>query len=300
MSALLLAWLGCGPAVPVVTDDAPVAVRVALDGPIEKGSGALVVTAWYDDDGDLDLPQPAAEGLTFSPDGSPRTERVGDRAAVIQRYVFRGPAGSYEIPPLVATWKGPGGTTNDAESDALFFDLDAPPPVNGDLADIVDPPVLLRIPWIPILSVTALAGVGAALVLRRRRRVRAPEPDRPVPADVACLRAWDTVRRDPNLSIDEKARALSVLFRTYVEDVLGFEASARTTSEILAHLRSLAHLPEGNVTRAQRVLRATDRVKFAEERPAEDWLAELDADLRAFVQSTRPTVFAERTAEAAT
>ena len=298
MTALLLAWLACGPGVPAVTDDAPVAVRVALDGPVAKGRGALVVTAWYPDEGDLDLSPPTAEGLTISADGPPRTERVGDRSAVTQRYAFRGPAGSYEIPPLVATWTGPDGAKSEAASDTVFFDLDSPPPVAGELADIVDPPVLLRIPWIPILSMTALAGLGAALVLRRRRHARAVEPERPVPPDVACLRAWDAVRHDPNLTIDDKARQLSVLFRVYVEDVLGFEASARTTSEILAHLRSLAHLPEGNVTRAQRVLRATDLVKFAEERPAEDWLAELDADLRAFVQSTRPTVFAERPAEA--
>jgi hypothetical protein len=118
-----------------------------------------------------------------------------------------------------------------------------------------------------------------------------------VPPDVACLRAWDAVRRDTTLSIDEKAAALSVLFRAYVEDVLGFEATARTTSEILEHLRGLTHLPEGNVTRAQRVLRATDRVKFAEHRPAEDWLAELDADLRAFVHSTRPSVWRDEGAE---
>lgn len=300
MITVAFAMFACGPDVSTGSNDAPVALRVALDGPIDKGSGAIVVTAWYDGDGDLDLPPPSADGLTFSPEGAPRTERVGDRSAVTQRYTFRGPAGSYEIPPLVATWTGPGGAKGEAASDVVFFDLDAAPPVTGELADIVDPPVLLRIPWIPILSVVALAGLGAAIVVRRWRRAKAPEPVRPVPPDVACLRAWDVVRRDPDLTIDDKARKLSVLFRVYVEDVLGFEASARTTSEILAHLRGLAHLPEGNVTRAQRILRATDRVKFAEERPAEDWLAELDADLRAFVQSTRPTVFAERPAESVT
>jgi hypothetical protein len=297
--AVLLVLLGCGADVAPPVDDGPVAVRVALDGPVEKGKGALIVTAWYPDDGSLDLPPPDVEGLTFTPDGPPRTERVGDRSAVTQRYVFRGPTGSYELPPIVATWTGADGTKSEAASDSVFFDLDAAPPVTGELADIVDPPVLVRIPWIPMLSIAALAGIGVALLARRRRAARAPEPVRPVPPDVACLRAWDAVRHDPRLTIDDKARELSVLFRAYVEDVLGFEATARTTSEILAHLRSLAHLPEGNVTRAQRILRATDRVKFAEDRPAEDWLAELDADLRAFVQSTRPTVFVEQPAEPA-
>jgi hypothetical protein len=217
----------------------------------------------------------------------PRTEHIGDRDGGSQGFTFRGKAGSYEIPPLVATWTGPDGTPHDAQTDRLFLDVDKDPPKVGELADIVEPPKVRRVPWVPILGVAAVLGAGLVVAFLPRRS-KQPEAGPPVPPDVACLRAWDAVRHDPALDLADKARELSVLFRIYVEAVFGFEATARTTSEILAHLRELRHLPEGNVTRAQRVLRATDRVKFAEERPAADWIAELDADLRAFVASTRP------------
>jgi hypothetical protein len=292
----VIAWLvfvACGPPPAAVIDgDSPVEVRLTLDGAPHNGRGAVVVQAWYDADGDLNLDAPAADGLVFAPDGAARTEHIGDREVVTQRYVFRGEAGSYEIPPLVAAWTGPAGN-HDARTDTLFVDIDAEPPKVGELADIVEPERVRRIPWLPILGVAGVVGAGLVIAFLPRRG-RAPEPERPVPPDVACLRAWDEVRRDPDRDLAEKARELSVLFRIYVEAVFGFEATARTTSEILEHLRQLRHLPDGNVTRAQRVLRATDRVKFAEERPADhDWLAELDADLRAFVASTRPRVWAE-------
>ena len=119
---------------------------------------------------------------------------------------------------------------------------------------------------------------------RRRRRV--------------ALEAWDRIRGDAALQVEQKATALAELFRVYVEGVLGFEATARTTREILDHLGSLTHLPEGNVHRAKRILRATDLVRFAEDRPRtpEEWLADLDADLRGFVDATRPVSFAPRKA----
>ena len=50
----------------------------------------------------------------------------------------------------------------------------------------------------------------------------------------------------------------------------------------------MQHLPEGNMARARRLLRATDRVKYAELRPGQDFFEDLEADLRAFVGSTRP------------
>ena len=86
----------------------------------------------------------------------------------------------------------------------------------------------------------------------------------------------------------DKAKALSSIFRDYAEAVLSFPASAWTTTEILEKMRSMSHLAEGNVPRARRLLRATDKVKYAEHRPGEDFFEDLDADLRAFVGSTRP------------
>lgn len=289
MIALWLALVsGCGEA-PVGADpSAPVELRVTLGGAPRAGGGVLVVQAAYDPGGELRLPDPVSEGLTFEPDGPPTTERIGDRDVITRRYVFRGAKGSYEIPPLLASWKGSDGVEAEAQSVALFVDLDVQPPRPGELQDIVEPPPVLRIPWVPIVAVASLFAGGLWFAFRPRRRAEVPVAP-PDPPDVACLKAWELVRDDPRTSIEEKAEALARLFRVYVEAVLGFEATSRTTSELLAHLGGMAHLPQGNVPRAKRVLRATDRVRFAEERPAGEWLAELDADLRAFVESTRPS-----------
>ena len=98
---ITLLALACGGGTPPTAvapeDDAPVEVRMTLDGTPHGGHGTVVVQAWYDKDGELTLSQPTADGLTFAPDGPPRTEHIGDRDAVTQRYVFRGKAGSYGI-----------------------------------------------------------------------------------------------------------------------------------------------------------------------------------------------------------
>lgn len=290
---LLFALLACGsPEVAPEATPEPVTLRVWLDGKPRAGGGALVVQATYDPAGGVTLPEPGGEGLTFVPDGPPTTERIGARDVITQRYVFRGAKGNYEVPALEATWTGPDGLAT-AKSTSVFVDIDAKPPREGELVDIADPPPVRRIPWVVVVGVGALLAGGLVLAFRPRRAKALPvEP--PPPPDVVALRAWDAVRNAPDLTADEKAQRLAALFRVYVEAVLGFEATSRTTTEIVQHLQALVHLPEGNVPRARRVLRATDRVKFAEERPVDEWLVELDADLRAFVDSTRPSAWRVR------
>lgn len=294
MSGLLaLALLACGspePAGPADPAEAPpVALRVALDGAPKAGGGKLVVRAEYDPAGKIELPDPAVDRLEFTPDGPPVQERVGDRAVVTQRYVFRGPRGNYEIPPLTATWTE-GDTRAEGQSTPVFVDIEAPPPREGELADIVEPNPIVRWPWAVILGIGALFG-GAVWLAFRPRRGREAVAAPPPPPDRVALDAWDRVRQDPTLTIDDKAREVARIFRDYVEAVLGFEATSRTTREILDHLEGMRHLPEGNGVRARRVLRAADRIKFAEHRPDGDWLAELDADLRGFVRDTRPSAW---------
>ena len=117
-----------------------------------------------------------------------------------------------------------------------------------------------------------------------------PVPEVPAePPDTVAIRAWEAVRADEALDDERKAQALSRIFRDYTEAALGIPAVAWTTTEILGHLGRMANLPEGNVPRARRLLRATDLVKFAEKKPGTDFFEDLDADLRAFVGSTRPT-----------
>jgi hypothetical protein len=44
----------------------------------------------------------------------------------------------------------------------------------------------------------------------------------------------------------------------------------------------------------RRILRATDKVKYAESRPSPEFFEELDSDLRAFIDATRPRTLEKR------
>lgn len=293
------------PAEPAVADDAAeadaaraeaeaeaakhVRLKVMLQGTPKGGGGTLIVQAEYDPAGAIGLPEPEVDRLTFTPEGPPQQEPIGDRVVVTQRYVFAGPKGSYEVPPLTARWTPKDGPAFEVQSTPVFVDIDVPPPRDEEPSDIVEPGEIVRWPWVAIAVVGGLFAVGLAYAFRPRRASVAPVAP-PVPPDVAAIRAWEAVRDDRALTIDDKAREVARIFRVYVEAVLGFEATSRTTHELLEYLGALIHLPEGNVPRAKRVLRAADRIKFAEHRPDGDWLVELDADLRAFVDSTRPSV----------
>jgi hypothetical protein len=172
----------------------------------------------------------------------------------------------------------------------LFIDIATEAPREGEPEDIVEPSRIIQIPWGWFgAAAGGFAVLAAGIFLAFGRTGSKKEAVLPAdPPDVAALRAWEAVRSDPTLDDQERALAISRIFREYAGVVLGFSATAWTTTEILAHLRGLAHLPEGNVPRARRLLRATDRVKFADHKPGTDLFEDLDADLRAFVGTTRP------------
>jgi hypothetical protein len=277
----------CAPVAPPV-GEAPVAAEVWVEHATEAG-GVLVLQTTWDPSGSVDLPEPAAKGLQFAAPGEPERERLGRREVLTVRWPFSASSGSYEIPSLAVTWDGP---AEDLEihTDPLFVDLGVPPPRPGEIADIRDPSRVWTIPWaglIATMAVTGLLGAGIGVAFRLGRR-SGPVVVPPEPPDVVAIRRWEAVRSDPALDDMAKAIQLARIWREYAEAVLGFPATAWTTTEILARLGTMAHLPEGNVPRARRLLRATDRVKFAGEQARGDLFEELDADLRAFVGTTRP------------
>src|SRR5690606_33836341 len=158
---------------------------------------------------------------------------------------FTGPRGGYEIPALEATWSSDDGEQVTAASSPLFVDVGVQPPPDG-LADIDEPEPVWAVPW---ATVAAVGGVGGLVVgglwwaLRGgARREVAPVP--PEPPDLAALRRWQAVRADPSLDDEEKATALSLLFREYIEAVLSLPATRWTTTEILERLGAMQHLPE--------------------------------------------------------
>jgi hypothetical protein len=270
-------------------DPAAVMVRASLSEETAGGGNLRIQTA-YDPTGEIEIPTPDVEGLEFLPLGDAVVESVGHREVVTQTYAFSGAKGSYAVPAMTATWRSADGEFT-ASTSPLYVDLGVPAPGReGEIFDIANPGRVWTIPWVPVL---AIGGVGmlmfGGIFLAFRKDWRSEVGEAPEePPDRVALRRWEAIREDALLDDFEKAKALSSIFRDYTEAVLGFPASAWTTTEILARLSDLTQLTEGNVPRARRLLRATDRVKYAEQQPGTDFFSDLDSDLRAFISATCP------------
>lgn len=285
---VLLSAVACGTPQPALTPELsePVEVRTWIEGQPSRGVATLVVQVRAVDGASATLPEPELPRLTVVEAGDPTEERLGDLVVSTRRFRITGPEGSYEIPALSASSEGRG-------SDPIWLDLGTAPDSLDALVDIGDPDPVFRLDTTLILGgvcvglvgLGALGGIALAFggVLGRSPRELPPEPP-----DVLALRKWDSVRADPSLDEQQVAVAIAAILREYIEAVLGFPATAWTTREILDRLGAMEHLPEGSVGRAQRILRATDYIKFADAKAREALFDELDDALRAFVGTTRP------------
>jgi hypothetical protein len=285
--ALVGALVACSPGLEDV--EQPIEVEV-YTRQLTKSGGTLVVQTTHDDDLSVSLPDVEVAGLELQ-EGTLSTESLGERTVLTQTFPFTGAPGFYEVPPLVVTGTRAGAEPVEGQSRAVWIDLGKEAPNAEKIGDITEPAAVWVIPWGWLVGGCTVAGmmvggfvVAFASVLRRPRE----SVERLEPPDVRCLRAWEAVREDYDLTDEEKAKELSRIFREYVQEVLQFPAAAWTTTEILERLESMAHLPKGNVPRAKGLLRATDLVKYADVSPESDFFDDLDADLRAFVSSTRP------------
>ena len=255
----------------------------------------------HDDGLSVTLPTPEVPGLEIQ-DGALTTESLGDRTVLTQTFSFSGDAGFYEVPPLVVTGtSGADAAPIEGQSLAIWIDLGKEAPNSEKIGDITEPSVVWTVPWGWIAGGCSVIGLflggivfAFASVLRRPTQTVV----RIDPPDIRCIRAWEAVRADAGLTDEEKAKELSRIFREYVQEVLQFPAAAWTSTEILERLESLAHLPKGNVPRAKGLLRATDLVKYADVSPESDFFDDLDADLRAFVSSTRPRSWSQGESDA--
>jgi hypothetical protein len=289
--APIFALLSCASPAPAPVGPPPgPEVLTWVEGAPARGVATLVVQVRAPADADLALPEPEIPRLTVTPVDSAIQERVGAQVVTTRRYRLTGEPGSYEIPSLSA---------GDAASAPIWLDLGAPASTLDGFADIVDPAPTYSISTAMVVGsvcvgLTAVGAVGGvALAFSAALRGRRPRELPPEPPDVLALRRWDAVRADPTLDDQAVAVAIATIFREYAEAVLGFPATAWTTREILDHLGSLAHLPDGNVGRAKRILRATDYIKFADAAARDALFDELDDALRTFVGSTRPRRYGE-------
>lgn len=289
MNLLLIGWLAAARA-DAPTDPPPdVAVRAWIDGEVDARGANLLVQVESPVDVSPQLLVPEVPDTTLTASGMPATEATANRRITTFRFRLDAPQGRHAIGPFTAQ-EPEGSRPFRAESTLVYVDVGVEPLDLGDLADIAEPSALWTFPVAAVATLAGVAGlIGAAVVYGLRRKPQATIDEvEAEPPDIVALRAWKAARHDPRLDDYEKALALSRIFREYAEAALHFPASKWTTTETVAHLGALPHLEEGNLPRARRLLRATDRVKYADEKPGVDLFEELDADLRAFVTSTRP------------
>jgi hypothetical protein len=257
-------------------DDGGLALRVVVSGPLDQDAPSLSL--------------PEVDGIRWDVPNS-RDERTTTQRVTTYEIPFSAKPRAYTLQAVCAA-----ASDERTCAEPLYVDIGAPPDRSG-MADIFDPPEVREIPWLTLGAGTislSLLGIGLYMLRRAREEEASPEPVvlREAPDRVA-LRAWDAVRGDPTLSAEDKAQALSEIFRAYVEEVLDVPARAWTSRQTLDHLSALNHLPDGNVERASRLLRATDRVKYAAATPGPAFFETLGDDLRAFIQDTRPRSWGE-------
>lgn len=286
MRTLLVLLAACGDPAP---EGLPASLDPAIEAWVSGGKAGLElhvrttapagVQAWID--------EPEVPPLRLTP-GDPRIENAGDHVLTTRTWTLRGAPGSHVVPPLCLHVDG--STERAPCTQPIYVDLGTKPDRSG-MIDISDPAATLpAIPWSQLgllVGGLGLLGAGAWGLWRRRPGPRvAPVPEEP--PHIAAIRRWEALRDDPSLTPEQKAAGLSEIFRAYTEVVLAFPARAFTTTEILAHLEGLPALARTNLPRAKRLLRATDRVKYAEAQPGGGFFDELEADLHAFVDATRP------------
>lgn len=266
-------------------------VELRADGPATVSNGraeraVIVEGVWTSGaSAPTTLPTPTSDGRddTWRSE-SLRREQAGGRVRLTQRHVLAGAPGPRIVEPVC--------TDASTCSDALYLDLGPTPPPAGmqDILEPAPPPAPLPWGWIAAGMVGVVTLAGAAWLWRRRRSAPKPEAPPPEPAHILAWRLWQALRADTSLDDEARALALSELFRDYVAACLAIPARSLSTSEVLEALRARPALRPAHLQSAERLLRATDRVKYADDRPGADRFAVFDDDLRTFIDATKPIV----------
>jgi len=196
---------------------------------------------------------------------------TGDDGSAV--YELRGQPGSYvvDVPGV------------DGAPVRLFFDIGVEGPIAGPLEDLasLEPPVPSRWPWV-VTAVAGVAALAAGLVWAARRLRPPPAPPPPESADARARREWRRLRERADLRPEDLARALSDVYRRYLDDTRPWPASARTTREIVGNLAG--ELRPLELDRARRLLGAMDLVKFSDHGAQMAVFEQLDADFGALVK----------------
>lgn len=288
-AAAPLLWLlvGCTePLAPAPTPSAELTAsvarkQVASGEPIELSVTLRAAAGWT-----AEVSAPTAAGLTAAPPAVAGPRPDGASQVQTWAWALTGPDGSYVIAPGGGAAQGPGGETIDLALPPIFVDIGVTGPSGGPLAELAAiPPQEALWPWVVGGLAFAALAAGVGVLVWKRRPLPPPPP--PVPPHEIALRSWERARAaitdDHELAVE-----LSRILRVYLDAVLAWPATARTTREILAFLAASNSLSAADRLRAGHVLDATDRLKFARLGGGVAFFDELDLDLRAVVEATRP------------
>ena len=308
LAALALALAACAageaPA-PVSTEPRqPVEAATAVDRAVATTGDVITysVTVDHDPAFEIELPEPGADIAGFRIFDLGRDEPVEHRGRRVETRWYKLRAdivGSYVLPPVSVGYR-PADAAEDAEwqsveTSAFFVEVESVLPAEGldEGTDIrgLKPLVEVRAgpPWMWIgVGLAALALAAAALVhWLRRPRPEAP----PVPPHVVAFGELEALRGidfDDPVEMRRFHFRISEVIRAYVEGRWGLNATDLTTEEILPELAGLADLPAEEGLRLARFLSATDRVKFAEHRPAPSEIEGTWEAALGFVEATQP------------
>ncbi len=294
---MMLLWLvacfGAGPLPALAPPQAEVTV-VALDAKVESGEPVLVeVKSWSSEGWDVQPGTPFAEGLDTELVAEEGPIQVDGRDVYTWRYALNGPDGSYVVAVSEGQGRGPDDQERTFDPSPLFVDIGVKGPTGGPMAGFADAPPPKPPPyrWIAITAAVVLFAVFLVWLIRRWLRNRPVVVAPPTPPHVLAQGAWANARAQIK---EDHALAvrLSMILREYIEARTAVPATKGTTNEILKHFEH--HGFDGRQfdveagMRVQRILDATDRLKFAREGGGDLFFQSLDKDFEAIINATRP------------
>lgn len=224
----------------------------------------------------------ATEGLVVAPTGDGSWDLSGENGSYIVTVTPVAPVGTAVSANGVPSASSPAAP----EPVRLFVDVGVKGPTGGEMDDLaaLPPPPPPIWPWV-VAGLAGAAVLGGAAVWAWQRFKPVPPPPVPEAPEVIARRAWASLRDRADLTPEEIAKAMSEIFRTWVDAAWGFPATRRTTREILDNLAGSFTAVE--LDAARRLLMATDLVKFAERSEHANLFDALDRDFAALVRPVR-------------
>ena len=280
----------------------PAELRAAVDRATAT-TGDLItyeVEVERDPDVNVELADPGVDiaGFRIVDLGRDRPQTL-DSGRILERRWFQLRAdlvGSYVLPALAATYRGPAGDVGDLETPEIPVEVESVLPADGaEVTDIRDIKPLRRVETVRLwllwlgLAAAVLALAAAWWWWRRRRGSGGDVPEVPrIPPYELAIQELERLRRTDFSNLRELRRyyfAVSAVVRAYVEGRFGMNATDLTTEEILSRM-ALIRLDPVQARRLERFLVATDQVKFAAHLPLTEEIDRTYEQALGFVRAT--------------